>query len=91
MKTLVAGAVATIADRTAARPKVAIVLGSGLGGFADELSERVEIPYSQIHGWPVSTAVGHAGKLIVGCLESTPVAVGTLANFLSACIAGMLL
>ena len=42
-------------------PRVGIVLGSGLGGLADELEDRVEIPYSEIPGWPVSTAIGHAG------------------------------
>ena len=43
-----------------------VVLGSGLGGFADELADRVEIPYAEIPGWPRSTAVGHAGKLVFG-------------------------
>ena len=42
------------------------MLGSGLGAFADELTNRVEIPYSEIPGWPRSTAVGHAGKLVFG-------------------------
>jgi purine-nucleoside phosphorylase len=51
------------------------VLGSGLGAFADELTDRVDIPYSEIPGWPVSTAIGHAGKLIIGQLGSLPVAV----------------
>ena len=41
---------------------VGVVLGSGLGGLADEIEDRVEIPYDQIPGWPVSTAVGHAGR-----------------------------
>jgi purine-nucleoside phosphorylase len=47
-----------------------VVLGSGLGGFADVLSDRIEIPYAEIPGWPCSTAVGHAGKLIFGKLGS---------------------
>ena len=56
-------------DRTAVRePRVAVVLGSGLGAFADELADRVEIPYAEIPGWPRSTAVGHAGKLVFGKL-----------------------
>src|SRR5580658_6073392 len=62
-------------SKTALRPKVGCVLGSGLGAFADEVEERVEIPYSEIPGWPVSTAVGHAGKLILGKVDGTPVAV----------------
>ena len=47
---------------------MAVVLGSGLGAFADELEERVEIPYADIPGWPRSTADGHAGKLVIGKL-----------------------
>jgi len=61
--------------RISGRPSVAVVLGSGLGGFADELSESVEIPYAQIPGWPHSTAVGHAGRLVLGKLGSLDVAV----------------
>jgi purine-nucleoside phosphorylase len=66
---------AYIESRTAVHPKVAVVLGSGLGAFAQELSGRVEIPYSDIPYWPRSTAVGHAGKLVTGCLGATPVTV----------------
>lgn len=53
-------------ERLPGRPSLAIVLGSGLGGFADELSGVVEIPYSEIPGWPRSTAIGHAGTLYYG-------------------------
>ena len=53
-------------ERMPFQPRAAIVLGSGLGGFGDELSDKVEIPYADIPGWPRSTAVGHAGKLIFG-------------------------
>lgn len=56
-------------------PKIAVVLGSGLGAFAGELTARTEIPYSSIPHWPQSTAVGHAGKLVFGCLGELPVAV----------------
>jgi purine-nucleoside phosphorylase len=66
---------ACIERRTAMRPSIAVVLGSGLGAFADALAERVEIPYSEIPGWPGSTAVGHAGKLILGRLGELEVAV----------------
>ena len=52
-----------------------VVLGSGLGAFAGELSNRIDIPYSDIPGWPGSTAIGHAGKLIIGELEDIPLAV----------------
>jgi len=47
---------------------VGVILGSGLGWFADTLENRVETPYSQIPGWPASTASGHAGKLVTGRL-----------------------
>ncbi len=65
----------TIASSAGRRPKVAVVLGSGLGAFGEELSDRMEVPYSDIPEWPVSTAVGHAGKLVFGCVEGTEVAV----------------
>jgi len=64
-----------IESRTELRPAIGVVLGSGLGAFADELSDRVEIPYSEIPGWPASTAVGHAGKLVIGKLCDHTVAV----------------
>ena len=57
------------------RPTMGVVLGSGLGGFADELTDRIEIPYAEIPGWPRSTAIGHAGKLIFGNLGAIPVVV----------------
>ena len=47
-------------------PQVGIVLGSGLGGYADELTDSVRIPYSQIPSFPRSTAVGHAGQMVIG-------------------------
>lgn len=64
-----------IRSQTNLRPAVAVVLGSGLGAFANELTKPTAIPYSQIPGWPCSTAVGHAGELILGCLGSLPLAV----------------
>ncbi len=64
-----------IEERTPLRPSIGVVLGSGLGAFAGELTERTDIPYSEIPGWPASTAVGHAGKLTVGKLGALGVAV----------------
>jgi purine-nucleoside phosphorylase len=58
-----------------APPRAAVVLGSGLGAFAGELASPVEIPYASISGWPVSTAEGHAGKLVLGSLGGVMVAV----------------
>src|SRR5580658_11080410 len=68
-------AVAYIRNVTGREPHVAVVLGSGLGAFADELSDPTAIPYSQIPGWPASTAAGHSGKLVFGKLDELDVAV----------------
>ncbi len=57
-----------IQSRSSAKPEIGVVLGSGLGAFADELADSVAIPYAEIPGWPGSTAIGHAGKLILGKL-----------------------
>jgi purine-nucleoside phosphorylase len=64
-----------IESRAPLRPRVAVVLGSGLGGFADALEAPVVIPYGELPGWPPSTAVGHAGKLSIGTVDGLPVAV----------------
>jgi purine-nucleoside phosphorylase len=55
------------------RAPIGVVLGSGLGAFADSLKERFETPYSGIPGWPASTAEGHAGKIVTGKIEDTMV------------------
>ena len=68
-------AVAVIAGRTSLRPEVGVVLGSGLGGFADAIEDTIEIPYGEIPGWPVATAIGHAGTLVLGSFGGVPVAV----------------
>lgn len=68
-------AVDTIAKRTSVRPVCAIVLGSGLGGLGDEVSDAVRMAYAEIPGWRTSTAPGHAGRLVVGALAGKPVAV----------------
>ncbi len=68
-------AVGAIMTRTKVRPVVAIVLGSGLGGLADEVADAVRIPYAEIPGWKRSTVPGHAGELVVGTLSGKPVAV----------------
>ena len=68
-------AVKSLRARTALSPRVGVVLGSGLGGFGSRLTDRVEIPYEAIPHWPVSTAEGHAGRLVLGRLGELPVAV----------------
>ncbi len=68
-------AVEYIREVTAREPRVAVVLGSGLGAFANELADPIAIQYADIPGWPVSTAAGHAGKLVFGKLGALEVAV----------------
>ena len=63
-----------ILARTRWRPRIAVVLGSGLGAFADELSDAVRIEYRRIPHFPVATALGHAGRLVIGKLGGVPVA-----------------
>ena len=60
---------------TPLRPRIAVVLGSGLGSFADEVLEAVRIPYEEVPHFPASTAFGHAGKLVIGRLGTIPLAV----------------
>jgi purine-nucleoside phosphorylase len=55
-----------ILSRTTLRPQIALVLGSGLGGFADSLTDAVRIPYAIIPAFPRSTAIGHAGQMVIG-------------------------
>ncbi len=57
------------------KPDVAIVLGSGLGDFADSVEKVCTVNYSEIEGFPVSTVSGHAGRFVFGYLEGIPVAV----------------
>jgi purine-nucleoside phosphorylase len=63
-----------IFTKTDLRPKIALVLGSGLGAFADEFESSVRIPYAEIPHFPRSTAIGHAGQLVVGSVGNIPVA-----------------
>jgi purine-nucleoside phosphorylase len=55
-------------------PRIGLVLGSGLGGFADELSDATRIPYTNIPFFPLSTAVGHAGQMVIGKADGIAVA-----------------
>jgi purine-nucleoside phosphorylase len=67
--------IAYLRSRLSEAPEAAIVLGSGLGPFADTIEDPVVIPYGEIPGWPLSTAVGHAGKLVFGRAAGRRVAV----------------
>jgi purine-nucleoside phosphorylase len=64
-------AVRARSDRVA---ELGIVLGSGLGGLADELDDSVAIPFDELPGWPASSAPGHRGRLLLGTLEGVSVA-----------------
>ncbi|HTT34121.1 MAG TPA: purine-nucleoside phosphorylase [Methylomirabilota bacterium] len=63
-----------VCARTKLRPKIGLVLGSGLGAFADEFAEASKIPYAEIPYFPRSTAIGHAGQLVIGKVGAIPVA-----------------
>ena len=62
-----------IASRTPLRPSQALVLGSGLGAFADNLAGSTVIPFGEIPHFPTSTAIGHSGKLVIGTSHGVPV------------------
>jgi purine nucleoside phosphorylase len=57
------------------KPKVAVILGSGLGSFADEVKQVATIPYGELPGFPQTTVGSHAGRLVLGHVGPTPVAV----------------
>ncbi len=63
-----------VRGREAIVPRVAVILGSGLGDLADEIQSPVVVPFGEIPHFPVSTVKGHAGHLVVGELQGTPVA-----------------
>ena len=64
---------AALGDRPA--PRLAVVLGSGLGGLASTVRDPVVLPYAELPAFPVSSVPGHAGRLVLGTLAGTPVAV----------------
>ena len=69
-----AEAAEAVRARGAIKPNVGLILGSGLGDLADEIHSSVAVPFTDIPNFPVSTVKGHAGTLVVGSLEGTPVA-----------------
>lgn len=64
-----------VRQRTALEPKLGIVLGSGLGGFAERLADATVIPYTEIPHFPCPTVEGHSGRLVIGSFAGSPVAV----------------
>jgi purine-nucleoside phosphorylase len=73
--TLAETAAQSILQRTPLRSRVGLVLGSGLGAFADSLTDPARIPFSEIPAFPRSTAIGHAGEMVIGKSGAVPVAV----------------
>ncbi len=67
-------AAASLRSLTDFRPQAVLVLGSGLGGFAERMKVEQIIPYSEIEGFPTSTVSGHAGRLVLGCVGDVKVA-----------------
>jgi len=68
-------AVSFIRSKTTLRPRLALILGSGLGDFANHVTDAVTIPYSEIPHFPQSTVQGHSGRLVIGTIAGVPVAV----------------
>jgi purine-nucleoside phosphorylase len=71
----VQAAAAFVRERVPQAPEIAIVLGSGLGDFASRVGDAVVIPYETIPGWPKSTVIGHAGKLVAGTVRGRRIVV----------------
>jgi purine-nucleoside phosphorylase len=67
--------VAALKPRLTSRPKVALILGSGLGPWAESIEGAVTIPYSELPHWPVATVWGHEGRLVIGQLEGQAIIV----------------
>ena len=72
--TLADSAAQLILQRTPLRPRIGLVLGSGLGGFADSLTDSARVPYAEIPAFPQSTAIGHAGQMVIGNAGNVAVA-----------------
>ena len=66
---------ACVREKTDFKPEVALILGSGLGDFADEIKIADTIEYTDIEGFPVSTVKGHKGRFVFGYVEETPVVI----------------
>ncbi|HSA99596.1 MAG TPA: purine-nucleoside phosphorylase, partial [Anaerolineales bacterium] len=64
-----------IRKRTSYRPRVGLILGSGLNSLADSVNKPDIIPYAELPNWPISTVQGHVGRLVIGELEGQTVLV----------------
>jgi len=63
----------TIQSKIPSRPRIGLILGTGLGGVAEKIQNQTVIPYQELPDWPVSTVMGHTGQLVIGDLEGQPV------------------
>lgn len=73
VRKMVSEAAAYIQSKISIKPRIAVILGSGLGELADQVEDAVAIPYGEIPNFPLSTAPGHAGRLVIGKLSGQPV------------------
>jgi purine-nucleoside phosphorylase len=64
-----------VLQKTELRPRIGLVLGSGLGSFAESLTGATKVPFHDIPSFPRSTAIGHAGQMVIGKVSNTPIAV----------------
>lgn len=64
-----------VREKNRHQPEIGMILGSGLGGLANSVTDADVIPYSELEGWPVSTVQGHSGQLVIGKLEGKTVLV----------------
>ena len=66
---------ASVREKTDFKPEVALILGSGLGDYADEIRIETTIDYTEIEGFPTSTVAGHKGRFVFGYVEKVPVVI----------------
>src|SRR5882672_262862 len=72
--TLAETAAHSVLQRTSLRPQIGLVLGAGLGAFAESLADATRIPFAEIPAFPCSTAIGHSGQMVIGKAGTVPVA-----------------
>jgi purine-nucleoside phosphorylase len=63
----------TIRSKITSKPRIGLILGTGLGGVAEKIQNTTVIPYQELPDWPVSTVMGHTGQLVIGDLEGQPI------------------
>ena len=71
---LAEAAAQSVLQRCTLRPRIGLILGSGLGAFADSLTDSTRIPFAEIPAFPLSTAIGHTGQMVIGMAGTVPVA-----------------